>query len=53
MEVCYTYFPKVHDTIRLVCLREDDLLSTKASAALKTAETSTDIKPRNGQLNEW
>ena len=27
--------------IRLACLREDYLLSTKASAALKTAETST------------
>jgi hypothetical protein len=32
--------------MRLVCLREDYLLSTKSSAALKTAETSTDyIEP--------
>jgi hypothetical protein len=53
VEVCYTYFSKVHDTIRLMRLREDDLLSTKTSAALKTAETSTDIRPRNGQPNEW
>jgi hypothetical protein len=32
--------PRYHT--RLVCLREDGMVSIKASAALKTAETSTE-----------
>jgi hypothetical protein len=39
--VLYTLPEDPRYRIRLVCLREDDLLSSKASVALKTAETST------------
>jgi hypothetical protein len=39
--VLYTLPEDARYRIRLVCFREDYLLSTNASAALKTAETST------------
>jgi hypothetical protein len=39
--VLYTLPEDPRYRIRLVCLRENDLLSSKASAALKTADIST------------